>query len=46
MQNVVNKLTTLQKFTFEQTVSTLTDAFKNGFDIEDLLSVDHVVQSV
>eukprot|EP00485_Elphidium_margaritaceum_P019169 CAMPEP_0202730966 /NCGR_PEP_ID=MMETSP1385-20130828/186906_1 /ASSEMBLY_ACC=CAM_ASM_000861 /TAXON_ID=933848 /ORGANISM="Elphidium margaritaceum" /LENGTH=1317 /DNA_ID=CAMNT_0049397247 /DNA_START=11 /DNA_END=3964 /DNA_ORIENTATION=+ len=46
LQNVVKKLTTLQKFTFEQTVSTLTDAFKQGFDIQDLLSVDHVVQSV
>jgi len=46
LQNIVNKLTTIKKFTFEQTASTLTDAFKEGFDIEDLLSVDHVVQSL
>jgi len=46
LQAIVNKLTTLQKFTFEQTVSTLSEAFRNGFDIMDLLSVDHVVQSV
>eukprot|EP01083_Nonionella_stella_P009227 26682_1 len=45
LQTIVNKLNTLKKFTFEQTVSTLADAFKNGFDITDLLSVDHVVQS-
>jgi len=46
LQSAVNKLTTLQKFTFEQTVNMLTDAFKAGFDIGDLLSVDHSVQSV
>ena len=46
LSKIVNKLSTLKKFTFEQTVSTLTDAFKEGFDIKDLLSVDNVVQSM
>eukprot|EP01083_Nonionella_stella_P286908 976553_1 len=42
-QTIVNKLTTLKRFTFEQTVSSIADAFKNGFDITDLLFVDNLV---
>merc|ERR1711994_238521 len=46
LQAIVNRLGQMQKFSYEQTVDMLKDAFKAGFEIGDLLSVDHAVQSV
>ena len=43
LERITNKLVSTQKMTFEEVYDDLQVAFNEGFNIKDLLSVDHVV---
>jgi serine/threonine protein kinase len=46
LAHIVDRLSFQPQMSFEECVAELTQAFQSGFDIKDLLSVDHIVNSM